>query len=107
MADSEPELDIAVTRGRENDFVTSHPSTAELVVEVAVSSPTLDRENASLYAEAGVKEYWIVLGVERTIEVYRRPENGRYQEQRLFGCGETIECSSLPGVQIRPSDLSV
>ena len=107
LADSEPEPDIAVTLGRENDFATSHPSTAELVVEVAVSSPALDRENASLYAEAGVKEYWIVLGPERRVEVYRRPAGGRYQEHLLFGHDETIEPGSLPGVRIRVSDLFV
>src|SRR6266536_2450406 len=70
LADSEPEPDVSVVRGTEADFATTHPSTGELVVEVAVSRPALDRENASLYAEAGVKEYWIVLGVERQVEVY-------------------------------------
>ncbi|MBI4604694.1 MAG: Uma2 family endonuclease [Planctomycetes bacterium] len=107
LADSEPEPDIAVTHGRESDFAKAHPTTAELVAEVSVSSPALDRENASLYAEAGVKEYWIVLGLEQKVEVYRRPENGRYQEQSLFGLGETIECGSLAGVRIRIAGLFV
>src|SRR5207244_3984849 len=39
--DSEPEPDISVVKGDEFGFVEAHPSTAELVVEVAVSSPTL------------------------------------------------------------------
>src|SRR5437016_1542026 len=64
LADSEPEPDIAVVRGSAADFFKAHPTSAELVIEVAVSSPALDRENASLYAEAGVKEYWIVLANE-------------------------------------------
>src|SRR5207237_411892 len=68
LADSEPEPDISITRGSKRDYRTAHPSTAELVVEVAVTSPALDVENASLYAEAAVKEYWIVLGAERRIE---------------------------------------
>ncbi|MBI4327495.1 MAG: Uma2 family endonuclease [Chloroflexi bacterium] len=38
-----------------------------------------------VYAEAGVTEYWIILGQERLVEVYRRPENGRYRETRVFG----------------------
>lgn len=105
LADSEPEPDISVTRGRESDFTAAHPTTAELVIEVAVSSPTLDRENASLYAEADVKEYWIVLGAERSVEVYRRPENGRYQELRLVATQETLECVSLPKVRISVADL--
>ena len=82
----------------------SHPTTAELVIEVAVSSPTLDRENATLYAEAGVKEYWIVLGPERRVEVYRRPENGRYRESLQFGPEDTIQCASVPPVGIQVSD---
>jgi Uma2 family endonuclease len=107
LADSEPEPDIAVTLGAESDFATRHPSTAELVVEIAVSSATLDRENASLFAEAGVKEYWIVLGTERAVEVYRSPEGGAYKERRLHGAGETIEPVALPGVRIKISDLFV
>src|SRR5207253_1510023 len=64
LADSEPEPDISVCLGAESDFSKAHPSTAELVVEVAISSAALDRANASLYAEALVKEYWIVVASE-------------------------------------------
>jgi Uma2 family endonuclease len=103
--DSEPEPDISVVRGRESDFADAHPTSAELVVEVAVSSPALDRENASLYAEAGVKEYWIVLGRERQVEVYRRPVNGRYQETWGAGLNDTLECSSVPGLRVRMAEL--
>ena len=105
LADSEPEPDLSVTRGGERDFLEAHPVTAELVIEVAVSSPELDRQNASLYAEAGVKEYWIVLGRERLVEVYRRPENGRYREMILLGEKDTLECSCLPGLTIQISSL--
>lgn len=103
--DSEPEPDISIIRGRERDFLQAHPGTAELVVEVSISSPVLDRENASLYAEAGVKEYWILLGHERQAEVYRRPENGRYQEIRQHPVSDTIECGSVPGVCVRLADV--
>jgi len=105
FADSEPEPDIAVVAGNEAEFFQAHPKTAELVVEVAVSSPALDRQNATLYAEAGVKEYWIVLGPERRVEAYRQPLNGRYQDMRVVGPDETMECPSLPGVRIQISDL--
>jgi len=104
LTDSEPEPDIAIVRGT-GRFFEAHPTTAELVIEVAVSSLGLDRELASLYAEAGVKEYWIVLAKQRQIEVYTRPEQGRYQEVRTVGSDETIECKSVPGVRVRISDL--
>jgi Uma2 family endonuclease len=105
LADSEPEPDISVTRGSESDFTSAHPTTAELVVEVAVSSPALDRENASLYAEAGVKEYWIVLGTERRVEVYRRLEQGSFQEIVVFEFKDTLECSSVPALRLAVSEL--
>src|SRR5208282_3732974 len=104
LADSEPEPDISVTRGKESDFTAAHPATAELVIEIAVSSAVLDRESASLYAEAGVKEYWIVLGPECQVEVYRQPQNGHYQPSQLFRAGETLECASLPGFRLGVSD---
>ena len=105
LADSEPEPDLSVTRGRESDFSKAHPSTAELVVEVAVSSPALDRENASLYAEARVAEYWIILGLERQVEVFRLPENGRYQQHSVVGLDGTLSCAGLPGIRIQVADL--
>jgi Uma2 family endonuclease len=107
LADSEPEPEISATRGDKRDFALVHPGTAELAVEVAVSSAALDRENASLYAEAAIKEYWIVLGNEKTVEIYRRPEQGSYAEKLLVGQDGTIECSSLSGVRVRVADLFV
>jgi len=103
--DSEPEPDVSVVRGEERDFTHAHPTTAELAVEVAVSSAELDREMASLYAEAGVKEYWIVLGKERKIEIYLQPENGRYQQKRVVGTDATLQCVSVPALKVRVADL--
>ena len=41
-------------------IITPTPATARLVVEVSVSSLLVDREMATVYAEADVAEYWIV-----------------------------------------------
>jgi Uma2 family endonuclease len=105
FADSEPEPDLAVVEGNEADLFRAHPTTASLVIEVAVSSAALDRENASLYAEAGVKEYWIVLGEAQQIEVYRQPLAGRYVEKRLYSVREIIECAAVPQIRFAVSDI--
>jgi len=105
LADSQPEPDISVVRGTAADFSKRHPTTAELVIEVAVTSAALDRENASLYAEAGVKEYWIVLALERKVEVYCHPERGRYREVRLLDGNETLQCTSIHTIEIPIADL--
>ena len=91
LSDSVPEPDVAVVRGKEEDFRLVHPATAELVVEIAVTSLVSDREKAALYAEAGVGEYWIVLADAAQVEVYRRPQDGVYRTRRLYGHGEVIE----------------
>ena len=104
LRDSLPEPDVMIVHGEERDFDTRHPTTAALVVEVAVSSAALDRENASLYAEAGVPEYWIVLGEESQIEVYRQPEGGVYQQKRLYAVDEALTCESVPGLQVKLAD---
>ena len=100
LVDSMPEPDISVMRGTLDDFNARHPSTAELAVEVAVSSVASDRENASLYAEAGITQYWIVLGATEQVEVYRRPVAGVYQERRIYGRGELIEQVGVVAVPV-------
>jgi len=100
LRDSEPEPDISVMRGSDADFMHVHPSTALLVVEAAVSSAELDREIASVYAEAGIEEYWIVLAQERAVEVYRRPVDGLYQEKATVTGGGTLSCWSVPGLAV-------
>ena len=72
---SEPEPDIAVVAGEPEDYLAAHPATAALVVEVADSSLRLDRRfKAALYAQAGLREYWIVNLVDHTLEVHRDPQ---------------------------------
>jgi Uma2 family endonuclease len=105
LRDSEPEPDVAVVQGNEGDFFRAHPSTAALVIEVAVSRPALDRENASLYAEADVKEYWIVLADRREIEVYSQPVEGRYQTRATFRVSDRINSGSVPSIVIALSDI--
>jgi Uma2 family endonuclease len=101
LADSEPEPDLAVVAAPAGeDFSRAHARTAELVIEIAVSSAALDRANASLYAEAGVKEYWIVLCADRSVKVYREPEDGVYREVRTYRGSEELLCESVPEVRV-------
>jgi len=94
--DSEPEPDISVVRGTENDFLAEHPHTAELVIEVSVTSHEYDRSKLRAYATAGVKECWFVLGPEQKIEMYRQPKDGQFTEHALHGPGGTLTSAALP-----------
>ncbi|MFA0742079.1 MAG: hypothetical protein DFNUSKGM_002199, partial [Candidatus Fervidibacter sacchari] len=68
----EPEPDVAVVPGKRRDYATSHPKTAVLIVEVALTSVDYDRNvKSSLYAKAGIPEYWLLNLRERRLEVFR------------------------------------
>ncbi len=72
--DSEPEPDIAVVRGSIRDYRDAHPQSAVLIIEVADSTLAFDRHvKGSLYARAGVSEYWIINLVDSVVEMYREP----------------------------------
>jgi len=104
LVGSEPEPDVSVVKGRAVDFLHSHPTTATLVIEVAVSSASLDRENAGLYAEAGVEEYWIVLPQTRRVEIYRGPHDGAYADTSVCDAPALLQSTSVPAIQV---DLGV
>ncbi len=75
-ADSEPEPDVAVVRGSENDYLHNHPTTGEiaLVVEVAETSIIKDRRKARIYADALIPEYWIINLAEGMVERFTIPD---------------------------------
>ena len=105
LADSEPEPDICIVRGKTDDFLQSHPSHAELVIEAAVSSLKVDRAKALIYAEAGVPEYWIVCPEERRVEVQREPTPAGYTEHTTATPPDVIECGSVPGIRLNLAAL--
>ena len=72
--ESEPEPDLVVVPGRPTDYRHEHPARPGLAIEVAESSLAFDREHkGSLYARAGIQDYWIVNLVDRVLEIYRDP----------------------------------
>ena len=111
--ESEPEPDVAVTRGSRRDYSARHPSRAVLVVEVAESSLSVDREHkGSLYARAGLDDYWIVDLVDGVLEVYRQPVPDaaapfawRYASAERLDPGASVTPLAAPGARIAVSDL--
>lgn len=100
LKDSEPEPDLAIVRGLEEDFLAAHPATADLAVEIAATSLEVDRIKAEVYSEAGIKEYWIVCPQEKRVEVYRQPKLAGYADLSAVSAPARLDCASLPGVHI-------
>ena len=79
--DSEPEPDVAIARSRSDNYVSSHPESADIFLVIEVSDSTLKydrRTKLSLYAESGISDYWIFNLVDIQLEMHSEP----YQKQR-------------------------
>jgi Uma2 family endonuclease len=99
--DSEPEPDLAVVSGNPLDYWNQHPATALLLVEVSDTTLERDRQRkGSLYARAGVQDYWIVNLIDRCVEVYREPREGTYRSCQRFFIGDSLAPLSAPGAII-------
>lgn len=74
-ATSEPEPDFAIVPIGSSQTPARHPTGADLVLEVSDSSFRFDRhEKSSLYAKAGITDYWILNLRRGKLEVRRSPE---------------------------------
>lgn len=72
--ESAPEPDLVIVQGSRVLYRETHPSRPVLALEVADSSLEFDRlQKGSLYARAGIPDYWIVNIIERVLEIYRDP----------------------------------
>jgi Uma2 family endonuclease len=101
---SEPEPDLVVVR--KDPSLRGHPSEALLVVEIADSSLALDRGlKRTIYAEAGIPEYWIVDVNGRTVEIHTQPDGGRYSRVQTLRDGDVLHPTLLPGVAIWVAEI--
>jgi Uma2 family endonuclease len=111
--DSEPEPDVAVVPGEPDDYARAHPSRPVLTVEVAESSLGADRHHkGSLYARAGLLDYWVLNLVDRVLEVCREPVpdlaapfGWRYARREVLDASARVTPLAAPGSSISVSHL--
>ncbi len=104
--ESEPEPDIAWVE--QKDFSNRHPEPGEirLIIEVADSSLDDDRGyKLTVYAEAGIADYWIANLIDEQIEVYRKPTGRTYQEQATYRGDAELHPLALPAATLQPFKL--
>ncbi|MEH2418616.1 Uma2 family endonuclease [Nostoc sp.] len=73
---SEPEPDVVIARGRDEDYLAHHPYPEDILLVIEISDKTLDYDQTtklSLYAEAGISDYWIVNLPARQLERHSQP----------------------------------
>ncbi len=78
---SEPEPDLALVEHHDPE---RHPSTALLVIEVAITSQAQDEYNAAAYAQARVPDYWLIDGEAGTVTVFSGPGAQGYAHRAVL-----------------------
>ena len=98
---SRPEPDLLWIRaGRYREH---HPRAedVQLVIEVANSSTHSDKEDkCQLYAEAGIREYWLVDLTTQQVHVFREPVNGSYSNHSIHSSDDEVSPSSFPQAKL-------
>lgn len=110
--DSEPEPDVVIARNRDDNYLSSHPEPADILLVIEVSDSTLkydQRTKLSLYAEAGIANYWIFNLVDNQLEMYSEPYQKRqgnfnYRSQKVVLQNETVPIPGFPDLSL---DLSL
>jgi len=103
---TEPEPDFVLAAKSEN-YRKKHPYPADIILVGEVSDSTLayDRgKKAQLYAEAGIREYWIVNINDSVLEIYRNPTgqgtHAGYQTKLTVTAEEEVAPLALPDCNI-------
>jgi len=105
---TEPMPDLLIAKGPESAYEEKHPTADDLVAVVEISKTSLasDRKwKSSLYAGAGIPEYWIVNLVDKQVEVYRKPSEKKYSEIVVYKPGEQVPLAFAGEVAIAVSDF--
>ena len=111
LTDSSPFPDLAIVKGQQRDYLKVHPTTAELIVEIADSSLFEDTTTkAEVYATGGILDYWVIDVENRLLIVFRDPaplpDGGLAYRIRLeLGIADAIAPLAAPSSPVRVADL--
>ncbi|MBC8141225.1 MAG: Uma2 family endonuclease [Armatimonadetes bacterium] len=105
---SEPEPDVTLLHRPRTDRDPDNPLPRDiaLCMEVGDSTFTYDSTTkAGLYARAEIAEYWVVGIPDRTLHVYRNPQNGSYTTHTVYRDGDTVAPLVAPESAVAVTDL--
>lgn len=110
LADSKPQPDMAIARGRRQDDRGRHPTAEEMLLLVEVAPATHRHDlipKRDLYARAQIPqipEYWVVDVAGAQVVVFRHPDQGHYTESLTVATG-TITPQAFPASAIEVAQL--
>jgi Uma2 family endonuclease len=100
--DSEPEPDIAIVAAPNSQYLAHHPYPEDIFWLVEYSNTTLAKDlqdKKQIYAEAGIREYWVVNLQASELIVFRDRSVDTYNSELKLSTGN-ISPLSFPDVSI-------
>ena len=107
---SEPQPDIAVLKPVDDFYENrlAEPSDVLFIIEVSDSTLRYDRDmKVPLYAACDIAEVWLLDVTARQVIVFLNPAGNRYEQQTIYGPGDTIPLTDFPGQSIATADLGL
>ena len=99
---SEPEPDLAIVQRLGREYRSHHPYPENIFWLIEYADSSLDKDlqvKSSVYAEVGIREYWVVNLKEMQLIVFRDPQNGEYTSKTILATG-TIQPLAFPDLAI-------
>lgn len=101
----EPQPDLMLLERRPHGRLPE-PNDVALIIEVSDTTLAYDRDvKLPRYAQAGVREVWIVDLEGRRIESYSMPSSGGYRVSRNFGPGQQARSGSVEGLSVPVDEI--
>ncbi|NEO84462.1 MAG: Uma2 family endonuclease [Spirulina sp. SIO3F2] len=102
LASSEPQPDIAIVCLPDTRYLAHHPYPEDIywLVEVADTTLTYDLETKrQLYAQAGIREYWVIDVTGRKLMVFKDLKQGDFATCQTLQT-DTIKPIAFPDVEV-------
>ena len=105
---SEPEPDIAVVIPDPLYYEDHHPTPSEIYLIIEVADTTLRTDcgiKATIYAQSGIADYWVLDVNNRQLHVFREPSQDGYQSLVILGDDGSICPLQFPDISFMVRDM--
>jgi len=105
---SEPEPDIALLVRDPLYYEDRHPTPSEVYLIIEVADSTLRTDlgiKATIYAQSGIGDYWVLDVNNRQLHVFREPNQDGYQSIVVLGDDASISPLQFPDISFMVRDM--
>ncbi len=105
---SEPVPDLTLLKPRADFYTENHPAPSDVLLVIEVSNTSLrfdTKVKAPLYAEAGIREYWVLNIPRNVLEVRSEPADGLYTRHEILKHGQSVSPRAFPEISFRVEEI--